>query len=179
MKNISFSLSLYLLLCFVFDYSSLVAQNKQVDRGYIVKVGDKSPDFTLPLLSRDTVSLSDFVGKVVVLQFTASWCSVCRKEMPHLETEVWQANKDKDFVLIGVDIDEEANKVAPFAQQMQITYPVAFDTNKDLFYQFAAPKAGVTRNIVIDKEGKIAFLTRLFDPVEFEAMKSKISQLLK
>ena len=61
---------------------------------------------------------------------------------------------------------------------MQVTYPVALDTDKDLFYQFAGPKAGVTRNIVIDKEGEIAFLTRLFDPVEFDAMKSKITALL-
>lgn len=177
-KNSTYRFSILISFLF-FASAGLFAQNKQVDRGFIVEVGDKSPDFTLSLLSGETLSLNDLNGKVVVLQFTASWCSVCRKEMPHLEKDVWLANKEDDFVLIGVDIDEQASKVAPFIEQMQITYPVAYDTNKALFYQFAAPKAGVTRNIVIDKEGDIAFLTRLFDPIEFEAMKSKISQLLK
>ena len=179
MKKNSFYPYSLLITFLIFTCSGLSAQSNQADRGYIVEVGDKSPDFTLPLLSGDTLSLEDLKGKVVVLQFTASWCSVCRKEMPHLEKEVWQANKNDDFVLIGVDIDEESTKVEPFIKQMQVSYPVAFDTNKDLFYQFAAPKAGVTRNIVLDKEGNIAFLTRFFDPVEFEDMKSKIRQLLK
>ncbi len=169
-------LMVYTILLFV--QTNLYAQNEQKDRGFIVEVGEEAPNIILPLLSGDTLSLAALKGKVVVLQFTASWCSVCRKEMPHLEQEVWQAYKDDDFVLIGVDIDEDPNKVSPFIEKMQVTYPIALDTDKKLFYQFARPKAGVTRNIVIDKEGEVVFLTRLFDPVEFDAMKSKISTLL-
>jgi peroxiredoxin len=180
MKRTSFCFNYTLFICIVIlsVCTTLHAQNEQKDRGFIVKVGEMAPNIQLSLLSGDTLSLVDLKGKVVVLQFTASWCSVCRKEMPHLEQEVWLTNKNDDFILIGVDIDEDPNKIAPFIEQMQVTYPVALDTDKDLFYQFAGPKAGVTRNIVIDKEGEIAFLTRLFDPVEFDAMKSKITALL-
>lgn len=66
------------------------------DRGYIVKTGDLAPaDFELQLTDGTKTSLKQLAGKIVILQFTASWCSVCREEMPHLEKEVWQAYKDK------------------------------------------------------------------------------------
>jgi peroxiredoxin len=160
-----------LLIC------SLNAQIEK-DTGYIVQIGDKVPDIKLNLINGKSLKLSDLRGKVVVLQFTASWCSVCRKEMPHLENEVWLPNKDKDFLLIGVDYDEPIEKVVEYAEKMKITYPMALDPGAEIFAKFAKKKSGVTRNVVIDKTGKIAFLTRLFDKDEFEKMKSEISRLL-
>ena len=77
------------------------------DTGYIVKVGQVAPDFTVTLTDGRTVTLSDFRGKVVMLQFTASWCGVCRKEMPFIEKDIWQKHKsDPDFMLMGIDRDE-------------------------------------------------------------------------
>lgn len=167
----------YLLIGLLFTACDFGKQHP--DRGYIVKVGEMAPELTLQLTTSETVSLSDLRGKVVVLQFTASWCSVCRKEMPHLENEIWLPNKDKDFILIGIDYDEPLEKVVEFAGQMNITYPMALDPNADIFAKFSHKKSGVTRNVVIDKDGKIVFLTRLFDKAEFEAMKKKIETLLK
>lgn len=166
------------ILVILFVVNGLNAQTSSGNRGFEVNVGEQVHNFPLYMMNGDTILMSDLEGKVVVLQFTASWCSVCRKEMPHLQNEVWEPNKNKDFILIGVDIDEDVNKVSPFIEQMQVTYPIAIDNNKEIFYNFAAKGAGVTRNIVIDKTGEIVFLTRLFDPVEFEQMKSKIESLL-
>ena len=140
------------------------------DRGYIVKLGQQAPEFEFKLLSGDTINNDILKGKVVVLQFTGSWCSVCRKEMPHLETQVWQEFKDEDFILLGVDLKESKEKTTTFIEEMQVTYPIALDTNGQVFEQFTLPKAGVTRNIVLDRKGKIIFLTRLFDKVEFHQM---------
>ena len=148
------------------------------DSGYIVKIGEKAPEITLQLISGESVQLTDLRGKVVVLQFTASWCSVCRKEMPHLENEVWLPNKDKDFILIGVDYDEPIEKVIAFKEKMKTTYPMALDPGAEIFAKFALKRSGVTRNVVIDQNGDIAFLTRLFDKEEFNAMKSAIGNLL-
>jgi peroxiredoxin len=154
---------------------SVAADN---DRGYIVKVGDQAPDdFELVLQNGDKTSLKQLRGKVVVLQFTASWCSVCRKEMPHLETEVWKAYQNKNVVLIGVDRDEPLEKVQKFHQDMQITYPLALDPGADIFGRFANKKSGVTRNVVIDKNGKIVYLTRLYDTEEFNKMVKVIDGL--
>src|SRR5882757_10500784 len=88
------------------------ADTAQTDRGYIVKVGDQAPDdFELVLTDGTKTSLKQLRGKVVILQFTASWCSVCREEMPHLQKDIWEAYKDQGLVLIGVDRDEPLNKV--------------------------------------------------------------------
>ena len=148
------------------------------ERGYIVKVGDESPDFKMQLIDGKTITKKDLKGKVVVLQFTASWCLGCRKEMPHLEKDVWQKFKIKDFILIGVDRDEPLDVVQEFTKEIKVTYPMALDPGADIFALFAAREAGVTRNIVIDQTGKIVFLTRLFEEKEFKAMIAKIDALL-
>ncbi|MCD4732395.1 MAG: TlpA family protein disulfide reductase [Bacteroidales bacterium] len=148
------------------------------NRGYIAEIGDTIPNIDFQLVDGTTNTLKALKGKVVVLQFTASWCSVCRKEMPHLEKEVWQRFKDDDFVLIGVDFDEPLETVKKFQQDMGTTYPMALDPNADIFGLFAHKKSGVTRNVVIDKNGKIAFLTRLFEKEEFDSMIDRIEDLL-
>jgi peroxiredoxin len=152
--------------------------NKQDDRGYIVKVGDQAPDnFELVLNNGTKTSLKQLRGKIVVLQFTASWCSVCREEMPHLESDVWKANKYKNLVLIGVDRDEPLAKVQKFHDDMKLSYPLALDPGADIFGRFADKKSGVTRNVVIDPTGKIVYLTRLYDKAEFNGMLQAIKLL--
>jgi peroxiredoxin len=150
-----------------------------IDRGYIVKVGDQAPsDFELQLADGTKTSLKELRGKVVILQFTASWCSVCREEMPHLEKDVWQAYKDKGLILIGVDRDEPLEKVTKFHQEMNISYPLALDPGADIFGRFANKKSGVTRNVIIDKDGKIVYLTRLYDTQEFASMLKAVDGLV-
>lgn len=168
MKNI-------FVIVLVFFSLSVISQN---NRGYRVEVGDDIPDFDLNMLDGTTVNINDYKGKVVVLQFTASWCSVCRKEMPFLEKEVWQPNKNKDFVLIAVDLKESPEKVKRYIQKTRITYSVAIDSDGSVFNLFSYKNAGVTRNVVIDKNGQIAYLTRLFNREEFDEMKTVIDNLL-
>lgn len=148
------------------------------DRGYIVKVGQKAPNFTTLLTDSTTFTLSDYKGKVVMLQFTASWCGVCRKEMPHIEKDIWQPLKDKGLVLVGVDRGEPMGKIIDFAKKMEVTYPLALDEDSKIFELYARKDAGVTRNVIINKEGEIVFLTRLFDEEEFKAMIEEIKRLL-
>ena len=147
------------------------------DRGYLVKVGEQAPDdFELVLHDGTKTSLKALRGKTVVLQFTASWCIVCREEMPHLE-KMWNKYKDRNVVLIGVDRDEPLATVQKFHKDMKISYPLALDPGADIFGRFANKKSGVTRNVVIDKNGKIVYLTRLYDEKEFADMVRVIDQL--
>ena len=168
---------MYRVFTLIFFVSCVIFANEPDERGYIVNVGDESPDFTLQLIDGRTIAKADLKGKVTVLQFTASWCSVCRKEMPHLEKDVWQKFKEKDFILIGVDRDEPLDVVQKFKDEMNITYPMALDPGANIFALFAHKEAGVTRNIIIDQHGEIVFLTRLFDEKEFKAMIAKIEEL--
>ena len=122
------------------------APTAQVDTatGFKVKVGDMAPDFSLKLTDGSTFKLSEQRGKVVMLQFTASWCGVCRKEMPHIEEEIWQVHRDDpEFTLLGIDRE-----------------------------------SGITRNVLIDRKGRIIKLTRLYNPEEFEELVNRIEEAL-
>jgi len=182
MKHIKFTLFAVfqlLILTGVKAQQSKPAAASNDDRGYTIKVGDQAPDdFELVLTDGTKTSLKKLRGKIVVLQFTASWCSVCREEITHLENEVWKDFKDKNVVLIGIDRDEPLAKVQKYHQDMHVTYPFALDPGANIFGRFADKKSGVTRNVVIDANGKIIYLTRLYDNNEFNGMVKEIGKLV-
>ncbi|MEI8271853.1 MAG: TlpA disulfide reductase family protein [Paludibacter sp.] len=150
------------------------------DRAYLVKVGEMAPNFSIKLTNGKTTKLFDQKGKVFMLQFTASWCSVCRKEMPFIERDIWQKHKSNPkFALIAIDRDEPLETVLKFAKSIPITYPIGLDPKADIFALYAQREAGITRNVIIDKTGKIVFLTRLYDEAEFKKMTEVIDCLLK
>ncbi|MEK7720483.1 MAG: TlpA disulfide reductase family protein [Bacteroidota bacterium] len=182
MKKLTY-LFLIIVSLFLVAYSSFAqipAKEVPADYGYIVKIGDKIPEFSTTLINGKPFSNADFKGKVVMLQFTASWCSVCRKEMPFIERDIWQKNKDnKNFVLVGVDLDEPLEKVVNFQKDIKVTYPMALDPGGKIFGLIAGKKAGVTRNIILNRTGKIVYLTRLYKEDEFAEMVKVIETLLK
>lgn len=169
---------LYIIFLFSLIALFVGAQNDDSYQ-FKVKVGDMAPDFEMSLPSGEKVKLSDMRGKVVMLQFTASWCGVCRKEMPHIESKIWQKHKNNPgFALYGIDRDEPAETVLAFAEKTGVTYPIGLDPKAGIFQLYAEEKAGITRNIIIDKTGKIVMLTRLFKEDEFGDMVALIDSLL-
>lgn len=146
---------------------------------YLVKVGDMAPDFTLMNTDGTEFTLSSQRGKVVMLQFTASWCGICRGEMPHIESRIWQPHKDDaDFVLVGVDREETREVVEEYTAKLGTTYPMLLDEKGDVFAQYALRKSGITRNVLIDRDGRIVKLTRRFVEEEFEDLVATIDSLL-
>ncbi len=163
------------VLTILFTATYAISQQKTVYKDdYLVKVGDMAPDFKINEAAGKSYKLSDLRGKVVMLQFTASWCSVCRQEMPFIEKEIWIPGKSSGLAVIGIDRDEPADKVNKFSSDMKITYPLALDPGADIFGLYALREAGVTRNVIIDRSGRIIFLTRLFNREEFDRMKTVI-----
>ncbi|MDD2911036.1 MAG: TlpA disulfide reductase family protein [Petrimonas sp.] len=159
---------------------NIVQVQDTLDRQYRVKVGDPAPDFEMALPDGKKIKLSDLRGRVVMLQFTASWCGVCRKEMPHIEKEIWQKHKDNpQFALYGIDREEPAEKIQVLREATGVTYPIGMDPDAGIFGLYAEKDAGITRNIIIDREGKIVMLTRLFEEEEFNEMVSLIDKLLR
>jgi len=173
-------LTISLLLISQASFAQIPVKEVPADYGYVVKIGDQMPAFSTTLLDGKPFSSADLKGKVVMLQFTASWCSVCRKEMPFIERDIWQKNRaNKKFVLVGFDLDEPLDKVQKFHEDMKISYPLALDPGGKIFGLVAEKKAGVTRNVILDKTGKIVYLTRLYKEDEFAEMVKVIETLLK
>ena len=150
--------------------------SQENNRGYIVNVGDKAPAVNI---------LQEYQNHVIMLKFTASWCSVCMKEMPFIEKEVWEQYKNNpNFILIALAKDtdkrpQREKEIELMRERTGATFPIITDYNSEIFELFAEKKAGVTRSIIIDQNGEIAFLTRLFDHDEFNEMKTVIHELIK
>jgi peroxiredoxin len=161
----------FMFISAVINSAAFCQEKKVYDEGYLVRVGDTMPDFTINEAGGKSYKLSELKGHVVMLQFTASWCSVCRTEMPFIEKEIWAAKKEAGLKVIGIDRDEPVEKVLKFKKDIRVSYPLALDPGADIFGLIALKEAGVTRNIILDRTGKIIFLTRLYDRDEFDRMK--------
>jgi len=112
-----------------------------------------APDFTLQDINGNEVTLSDFKGKVVILNFWATWCPPCRKEIP-VFIELYKKYKDEGLVIIGISLDREGKKVLiPFVKKFGINYPVLIGTQKVV--DAYGGIRGIPTTFIIDKKGKI------------------------
>lgn len=114
----------------------------------------RAPDFTLPDLDGNEVSLSDFKGKVIFLHFWATWCPPCRNEMPSVEV-LYQKLKDKDFELLAVSLDRQGSSaVEPFIRDYGLTFPILLDLDGKVARTYKV--RGIPSTFIVDKEGLIA-----------------------
>lgn len=138
-------------------------------------VGEPAPDFTLTTPDGRPVSLSDYTGKVVLVNFWATWCSSCVTEMPDYEQVYQQYGRgERDFVVLGINFQESAAQVQQYANGLGVTFPVLVDqsgsvTNRQ--YQVTAMPA----SLIIDKRGLIFY--RHLGPMSGETLTAKLKEL--
>ena len=119
-----------------------------------IGVGLPAPDFKFPDMNGKMVSLSDFRGKVVLVNIWATWCSSCVDEMPSME-KLYQKLKGKDFEILAVSIDSlGVEVVAPFMKKYKLTFPALMDSEGTL--RIAYRTTGVPESFIIDKDGILA-----------------------
>lgn len=135
--------------------------------------GSKAPEFSLPDVNGKPVKLSDYKGKVVIVDFWATWCPPCRKGIPDLIS--LQKEFGKDIVVIGISLDTDTKSdVAPFIKNMGINYPVAYG-NLEVTQMYGNVEA-IPTSFVIDKQGNI--VDKHVGLVSKDAYTSVIKQLL-
>lgn len=122
----------------------------EVARSVGTGVGNIAPDFTLLNLEGEEVSLSDFRGKHVYLNFWATWCSFCDMEMPDLQ-RVYDENDD--MVVLGVNVMEKLDEVKPYVEENGLTFPVVLDEEGMMGSLYLV--RGMPTTYFIDKEGVI------------------------
>lgn len=142
-----------------------------------ITYGDNAPDFTLTDLSGTPVSLSSLKGKVVMLEFWATWCPPCKEAVPELNA-IYGRYKERGFVLIGVSVDKGADTmyaITSYAKKHSITYPVVLaDSSTNNSYSVTS----IPTSFIIDKDGKVINKRIGFIPGSADNISKQIEALL-
>ena len=119
--------------------------------------GSLAPAFTLKSLKEKNLSLREYRGQVVMINFWATWCGPCRQEMPALNA-LYEKYRDAGFVLLGVNVDAEPASAARMVDRLKVTYPVLFDRDKkaSALYQVKA----MPTTVLIDRDGKVRHIQK-------------------
>jgi peroxiredoxin len=133
-----------------------------------------APDFTLPQLDGQPLRLSSYRGKVVLLDFWATWCDPCREETPHF-VELQKKYSDRGFQIVGVSMDDGPEPVRAFYQQFHIKYPVVMGNAK--IGELYGGILGLPIAFLIDRDGRI--YTKHVGATSVSVFDKEISELLK
>ena len=143
------------------------AQNRPINYKLVpnlqaMKDRSPAPQFTLPNLEGGEIGLRDFRGKLLMLNFWASWCVPCREEMPAME-RLYQKYRNQGFVILGINLQDNKKNAVAFVKELRITFPVAFDPNGEVGRLYGA--WGLPATYLIDGNG-IA-LARAWGPIDW------------
>jgi peroxiredoxin len=142
-----------------------------------VEVGEPPPEINLAdLNSGKKISLGALKGKVVVVDFWASWCAPCKEEMPVLES-LYKRFKDSGLVIIGVSVDNEAANAKKFLTSVKVSFPIVHDAAHQVTGKYSPPR--MPTSYVIDKTGKIRFVHAGFRKEDGKKLEEEVTKLLK
>ena len=138
------------------------ADYKQVPKLEEVKDHPAAPDFTLPRPDGKKISLKDYRGKVVFLNFWATWCESCRDEMPSME-RLYGEFKGKGLEIVGVNVKDKREVALTFVKKLNVTYPLMMDPEGEVGLLYGA--FGMPATYLIDRKGVV--LARLWGPADW------------
>ena len=135
-----------------------------------------APDFTLRTLDGQKLRLGEQRGRVVLVNFWATWCGPCRQEMPHLN-KLYEKYKASGFVLLGVNVDDDSAQAVGVATKLGVTFPVLPDADKRVSRQYDL--SAMPSTVLIDRDGKVRFVHRGYREGVEQNYEAQIRALLK
>ena len=166
---------------FVFVVSLLVlgslARVNAQEKETLVKVGDDVPEFVVEMFDGQKINIKDLKGKIVLINFWATWCPPCQEELKRVQKEILDRFKGKDFVFLAISREESKEQVKKFRERNGYTFPMGLDPERKIYSKFAT--ATIPRNFIIDKKGKIVEIEVGYTKEAFAKMIEKLERLLK
>jgi thiol-disulfide isomerase/thioredoxin len=148
------------------------------DPDLLVKVGDQAPSFDFYIAKGEKTSLDKYKGKIVMINFFATWCGPCRLELPRVQAEIWNKYKDNPkFALFILGRDEDWDVVLPFKDKFKYSLTILPDKGKKVYSLYA--KQMIPRNFIIDENGKIIYQSMGYSVEEFDKMLALLADKLK
>ncbi len=137
--------------------STFAQEEKKVDFESfdVTKVGQQVPDFSFTTIDGKNYKMSDLKGKTVLLVFFATWCGPCMKELPRIESEIWQKYKSKDFMVIALGRQHSMEEIKKFNETKKFTFTLAPDPERQIYSKFF--KQYIPRNVLVNKKGEIIY----------------------
>ena len=148
----------------------------QSDSTTLVKVGDPAPDFSVALFDGSHLTLSELRGKVVLLNFWATWCPPCRQELTRIQKDLIDRFAGRDFLFLPVSRGEKRSDVAAFREKTGYTFPMGLDSTRTIYDRYATNF--IPRNYLIDRDGRIITATIGYSPEEFDELIAAIERAL-
>lgn len=156
--------------------SSAVVQD-DIAKTTLINEGDKAPDFTVEMLDGSKVKLSSLQGKVVLINFWATWCPPCRQELAHLQEGVIDHFAGREVVVLPISRGEERATVESFINKMGYTFPVGLDKSQAIYRQYASNY--IPRSVVVGKDGKVVYVAVGYDEEIAKEVNAAIEKALK
>jgi peroxiredoxin len=152
-------------------------REESISDSTLTRVGEAAPVFSIATDDGSTVDSAKLRGKVVVLNFFATWCGPCLTELPHLQNLWEEVGPRDDFAMLVVGREETPEKIADFKAQHGFTFPMAADPERALYDRYASQF--IPRTYVVSREGTILLQTVGFDLDEIDGLKKLVVRELK
>lgn len=165
------------LIILIFMLLSFSVSLRAQDNSTLVKIGQQVPAFTVKMFDGSTVDIRDLKGKVVLLNFWATWCPPCRQELTRVQKDIIDRFRGKDFVFLPISRQEKYETVKAFREKTGYTFPMGLDTERKIFPLFATET--IPRNFVIGKDGKIVFMEIGYSEESFQKLIQEIEKALR
>lgn len=167
-----------LLIAFFFLFVSGTFAQGTGDKTTLVAINQSVPDFKFEIAKGKSVSMSTYKGKLVLINFFATWCGPCRRELPLVQEQIYNKHKNNPkFAMLTFGREHNWEEVTKFAKDQNFVFPVLPDPKRGVYGIFATES--IPRSFVLDENGKVVYMTKGFTEEEFAGLKRFIDSKLQ
>ena len=170
-------LAAFVMMAIAAPQTASAQQQAEIEATTLIKQGQKAPDFTVEMVDGEKVTLSSLKGKIVLINFWATWCPPCREEFKRVQKDIIDHFKGQDFVFLPISRGEKKATVDSFRDKQGYTFPMGLDPTQEIYKKYASNY--IPRNFVVGKDGKVIYVSVGYEAKEFESMVKAIEEALK